>query len=244
MRCLPRCASAGLATQKPLREALDQLRGVVAQAEVFNPAKAKLVLSIASSDYVQSALLIPFISKLRQSAPGIRVALRRLDGNLLEKEMERGEADLAVMVPDNAPPNLRSRHLYDETMVCVVRKGHPTVKRAMTLELMSSVEHILLSPRGGGFVGSTDEALAAHGKKRKVAISASSFLWILEMVHRSDMMAIVPASLMRSRGQGLSIFPPPVALPGFSMSMLWHERTHAHMAHQWARDQLLNVCIR
>ena len=64
------------------------------------------------------------------------------------------------------------------------------------------------------------------------------------MVQHSDMMATVPASLMRSRGQGLSIFPPPVALPGFSMSMLWHERTHAHMAHQWARDQLLNVCIR
>ena len=50
--------------------------------------------------------------------------------------------------------------------------------------------------------------------------------------------------LMRSRGQGLSIFPPPVASPGFSMSMAWHERTHAHKAHQWARDQLLNVCIR
>ena len=82
--------------------------------------------------------------------------------------MERGDADLAVMVPDNAPPNLRSRHLYDETMVCVVRQGHSRVKRKMTLELMSSLEHILLSPRGGGFTGSTDQALAAHCKNARL----------------------------------------------------------------------------
>lgn len=231
-----------LELQKPLRDALDQLQAVMAKAETFNPAKAKLTVSIAASDYIQSALLIPFLVQLRQTAPSIRVALRRLDGNLLEKEMERGEVDLAVMVPDNAPPNLRSRHLFDETMVCVVRKGHPKVGRKLTLELMTSLEHILLSPRGGSFTGSVDDALAAHGEKRKVAISASSFLWLLDMVRNSDMMAIAPASLVKRQAEGLSVFAPPIAVPGFGISMLWHERTHMHKAHSWVRNQLLNSC--
>lgn len=225
--------------QQPLREALDQVRNVVAQGAAFNPAKAKLTLSLAASDYVQYAVLMPFINQLRQTAPHIKIALMRLNGATLEKQMEAGEIDLAVMNPLTAPANLRSRHLHDDRYVCIVRKNHPKVKRHMTLELMATLEHIVVSPRGGLFAGATDTALAAHGKKRKVPVSTSSFLWVPEMVQRSDMMALVPERLVSDRADRLLVLEPPIPVANFSVSLLWNDRTHAHKAHQWIREQLV-----
>jgi len=31
---------------------------------------------------------------------------------------------------------------------------------------------------------------------------------------------------------------PPIAVEGFSLSMIWHERTHQHAGHRWIRDAL------
>jgi DNA-binding transcriptional LysR family regulator len=222
----------------PLRQALEQLGDVVANVSAFDPLQARMTLSIAASDYEQYALLMPFLIALRVRAPHIRVALIRLEGRTLAQQMEKGEVDIALMNPANAPQNLRSRHLHDERYVCIVRKRHPRVRTNLTLNLLASLEHIVVSPRGGGFTGHTDEALAAIGKQRHVQISASSFLWVPEMVERSDMVALVPFGMVADRQARLRIFEPPLPVAGFSISMLWHERTHNHKGYQWLREQL------
>lgn len=59
-----------------------------------------------------------------------------------------------------------------------------------------------------------------------------------EIVERSDLLALVPERLVRDRGDRLSIFDPPIKIPGFQISLLWHDRTHEHPAHTWLRGQL------
>jgi len=63
----------------PLRQALDQVRATVATHRNFDPAKAKLTVAIACTDYLQAAVIKPLVVKLRTRAPGVRVALRNLD---------------------------------------------------------------------------------------------------------------------------------------------------------------------
>ncbi|NJM43921.1 MAG: LysR family transcriptional regulator [Brachymonas sp.] len=231
----------GLELQTPLRKALDQVREVITQTLDFEPSKAKMTLHLAGSDYVEYALFMRYITHVQNLAPGIRIALHKLDGLALERQMQAGDIDLAVMNPRNAPASLRSRHLWDERYACIVRKGHPKVKKNMTLDLLASLEHVVVSPRGGGFTGATDTALAAHGKKRRVPVSAASFLWMPEMIERSDKVALVPERLVHDRQDRLLVLKPPLPIEGFSVSMLWHERTHAHKAHQWLREQILIV---
>src|SRR3984893_15572980 len=83
----------------PLRQALDQVRATVATHKNFDPAKAKLAVAIACTDYLQAAVVKPLVLKLRMRAPGVRVALRNLDMPQLETQMGRGEVDLALMTP-------------------------------------------------------------------------------------------------------------------------------------------------
>jgi DNA-binding transcriptional LysR family regulator len=43
---------------------------------------------------------------------------------------------------------------------------------------------------------------------------------------------------------GLRVLPPPLEVPGFSMAMLWHERSHADPAHAWLRRRIAEVAKR
>lgn len=70
-----------------------------------------------------------------------------------------------------------------------------------------------------------------------MALSVTSFLVLAQVLRGSDLIAVVPARLVRSV-PGLAVKPLPLTIPGFSKAMVWHERTHRDPAHRWLRDLL------
>ena len=227
-----------LELEAPLRQALDELRGLVAHNSRFDAATARITVAIAASDYAQHAVLIPFVIALRQAAPRVRIALRALDGAAAARQMAAGELDLALMTPDTAPQELRRRVLFADRYVCIARADHPKVRRRLTIEQFCALDHVLVSPRGGGFTGAADRVLAANGRARNVVLSAAHFLFVREIVACSDLIALVPERLVRDRADDLRVLAPPIAVAGFEIAMLWHDRTHGHPGHRWIRDQL------
>lgn len=230
-----------LELQEPLHRVLEQVRGVLRAGSTFDPAATTLTVSIAASDYGQYAVLMPLAAALTREAPGLRLAFRALDAATLAAQMERGEIDLALMTPQSAPERLRMRVLFHERYVAIVRRDHPAVGDTLDLETYCALDHIMVSPQGGGFVGPADAALAAHGRIRRVTRSAASFLMVPELVERSDMVALVPERIARDRADRLRLFEPPVPVPGFDLAMVWHDRTSDHPAQQWLRARLLDA---
>jgi DNA-binding transcriptional LysR family regulator len=225
---------------EPLRQALDQVRATVVTHRDFDPAKAQLTVAIACTDYLQAAVVRPLVKKLRKSAPGVRVALRNLDASQLEAQMARGDVDLAFMTPQTAPPGLRIRHLFDERYVLIGRKDHPRLRKAITAEEFAQLEHVIVSPRGGGFVTPVDSALAALGYSRNVVLSAASFLFVPEIVSQSDFVALVPERLVRDRTGKLKVIDCPFPVEGFTVAMVWHERSHGHSGQRWIREAVVS----
>ncbi|MEI8633088.1 hypothetical protein P4S72_15880 [Vibrio sp. PP-XX7] len=54
-------------------------------------------------------------------------------------------------------------------------------------------------------------------------------------------MIVSPARLVQDQ-DGLQIVSSPLPLPTFDIVMLWHERSHRNPAHQWLREQIIQVC--
>jgi DNA-binding transcriptional LysR family regulator len=226
---------------EPLRQALDQVRGAVSAHLDFDPLQAELTVTIAASDYIQTAVLQPLVLRLRKRAPGMRVAVRQLDPNQLDGQMSRGDVDLALMIPGGAPPGLRMRSLFHERYVLIARRRHPVVQGKPSLKAFARLEQVVVSPAGGNFSTPVDHALAALGHQRKVVLSAASFLFVPEIVARSDLVALVPERLVKGRAAGLQVLECPFPVEGFEMAMVWHERSHGHAAQRWLRDELLAV---
>jgi len=225
----------------PLRHALDQVRAALAEHRHFDPGNAKLTVAIACTDYLQAVVARPLAVALRKQAPGVRIALRHLDPPQLEAQMVRGDVDLALMTPEHGPGSLRARRLFDERYVLIGRKRHPGLRRGLTAEEFARLDHVIVSLRGGDFTTPVDDGLAALGYQRNVVLSAASFLIVPEIVSHSNFVALVPERLVRDRRDELKIVECPFPVPGFTVSMLWHERNHGHSGQRWVRETVMEV---
>lgn len=225
-----------LSLMAEMRPALDHLRAALAGKD-FDPSKTETTFTIACSDYSQSVVVLPLILHLRKTAPLVRLAVKALSPSGLCAELARGEADLALMTPELAPPELRYQPLFAERYVLIGR--HPKLKRGLSLEDYLKLDHVMVSPSGGGFETPVDHALAARGLKRKVVLSLASFLIVMEVVARSDFVALVPERLPRR--EGLRAVAPPLPVEGFTMGMAWHERSHSHAPQRWLRETIAGL---
>ena len=228
-----------LELQEPLRRALDQLRNVVRARERFEPSTSRQTLSIAASDYMQTTLLVPLLPAIRRQAPLLRLATHLIDGGRVWEQLEHGAVDIALMTPESAPPLSRSHPLWSESYVCIARVGHTRARRASNPATFALLDHVVVSPRGAGFAGPADAVLKIHGLVRNVVLSVNSFLLVPEIVSSSDLVALVPERLAARYKDRLQIFQPPIVVPGFSISMVWHERTMATSSLVWLRKKLL-----
>jgi len=223
---------------QPLREALESLERAVMPARPFNPAESQHTWRVAASDSSGSTILLPAMSAIRAAAPATRLAVLDLVPSSLEKQAEQGDVDLAFHTVEGSPPGLRRRTLFTERYVLAGRVGHPRLLRQLTLADFCELEHVIVSPDRGGFVGVTDDVLAKSGMKRKVVLSVPNFLFMMSVLASTDLVAMVPSRLVRST-ETLQIVESPVDVPSYEMVMLWHERSHRDPAHQWLRETIL-----
>ncbi|QMV14314.1 LysR family transcriptional regulator [Vibrio spartinae] len=226
----------------PLRLALDQVRDTLTTHQNFEPQQADLTVMLACTDYLQSVIGLSIIETLRRQAPNVKVGLRSLEPARLEAQLANGEVDLALMTPEAAPPALRTRHLYDEVYVLIGRKGHPQLVDDMSLEDYVRLEHIVVSLDGGKFLTPHDQALKALGYSRNVVLSVATFLIVPELVTQSNFVALVPKRMTLGRTD-LTVVSSPVTSTGFSVGMVWHERTHGHSAHRWVREMISHIML-
>jgi DNA-binding transcriptional LysR family regulator len=220
--------------QEPLGRALAAIRAVVAPQR-FDPKTAKGAVRLVVPD-VDAAMLVPkLLATFAREAPGLDIELPPRGRGPLEL-LASDRADLAFGVFDTAPAGFRRQRLYSDTMVCIVRKGHPVLRRGLTLEHFVEMKHALITITGEGG-GIVDTALAAKRLSRRVALRIPSFLAAPLVVARSDLVVTMPrrTALEFASLAPLVLVEPPIRLPGFDVSQLWHERQHAEPRHAWLR---------
>jgi len=225
--------------REPLRQALEALERAVSPASEFDPATAGNMWRVAAADYGAAVILQPALIGMRAAAPGTRLAILQAVPSRIAQWAERGEIDLALHTSEGAPPRLHRRRLFAERYVLVGRVGHPRLKRRPTLAQFCELDHVIVSPDGGGFQGITDDVLSKVGLARRVVLSVPHFLFVTSVLASTDLVAMLPSRLVRDTRR-LRVVEPPVNVPGFEMAMLWHERVHRDAAHKWLRETIAN----
>ncbi|AZD30194.1 LysR family transcriptional regulator [Pseudomonas chlororaphis] len=225
--------------REPLRRALEALELAVSPASPFDPGAAEHTWSVSASDYGESTVILPALAGLRAAAPGTRLAVLELEPGRLVRQAEQGSIDLALHTSEDSPPGLRRRVLFSERYVLVGRAGHPRLQRCPSLAQFGKLEHVVVSPDGGGFHGVTDSVLGELGMTRRVVLSVPHFLFVLSALASTDLVAMLPARLVRDN-PALKVVEPPLEVPGYEMAMLWHERCHRDPAHQWLREFIVS----
>jgi DNA-binding transcriptional LysR family regulator len=232
------------AMRAPLRRALDDITGTLSSPHAFDPKTARLRAFIGASDYAELVLLPGIIARLVGETPGVELRVLMPDQDPAS-ELAAGKLDFVIMPspPGDAGQGIRGRPLLSDRFVCIARRGHPLAKtKTLALSSFAEAAHALISPWGmeGGYV---DDALARLGLRRKVAVAVPHFLVAPHIVASSDLLLTVAERVAEvvAGPLGLVVLAPPqeLELPGFTLSILWHERTHEDPARRWLRNVIV-----
>lgn len=223
-----------------IRRLLVDLEGVLAPA-AFDPATAELTVAISANDYGQAVLLVPLIARMRRLAPRMKLAVMPFEVEALGEKLAKREIDLAVTVPEMAPPDYPSRFLFSDRYVGVVRQDHPLRGPEVSLDAFCAYPHVLMSPTGGSFVGVTDKALLDVGRRRDVRISVPNFRLVLDVLQTGDFIAVIPALTPLGTPAGVRRLELPVAVEGPDAILVWHPRLHDDPACVWLRGLIVEI---
>ncbi len=221
---------------------LSQVETII-DAQAFDPAHSEAVFHIGANDYAQLAVVVPLIRRLADIAPNIGLEIVPLAQNLGE-QLERQIVDFAITLFTEPPKGAHTAMLFRETYMCAARKDHPKVGKTLSLDKFCALPQVAVPSAGPRLADPVDEALAAVGRKRRVMLKVPNFSILPRILQHNDFIAVAPERLIRYFMPALNAFPPPIDVPGFSMNLVWHERTHASAAHTWMRSQILSFLNR
>ncbi len=212
----------------PIGEALARVRGIIATAQPFEPARSTRRFTIGAADGAAAVFLPLLLTRLQRRAPLIDIGVRQLlptqSGRTTVRAFEPAlaaiearEMDIGVFPYDEVPPRFALKLLFEEDFVVVVRAGHALASDP-SLDRYCEMRHVLVSATGDpeGFI---DHALAAQGRARRVALTVPNFSMALALVADSDLVCALPRrfAAIHVRRFGLLALEAPLPLPRFRM---------------------------
>lgn len=236
---------------EPVADILARIRTVLAVAEPFDPATSTRRFTIGAPDAVSAAFLSALVNGLRRDGPDIAIGIRQLLPVQGETDpwrnafadLETRALDVAVIPSDQAPARFATRHLYDETFVVAMRRGHAYADEP-TLDRFCAMRHLLVSSNAEPF-GFVDRALAEAGRSRRIALTVPNFIQALATVAETDLIAALPARLVARHAARFDLVwrDLPVAQPPSHLTAIVPQSALADAGVAWLIDRLAEATL-
>ncbi len=238
MRPTPRA----IALAGPVRLALTQVQALVRPERNFKPAEAERRFRIGLSDALEVLLMPGLLSHLRETAPGISLALRAVDRFQILEELDTDRLDLGIGVFTAGQTHHKRRLLFEDGFLCFYSVDQVGVPPPLSLEDYVRLPHVLTSQRGDAH-GLVDDALATLGLSRTIALTTQRFLAVPHIVQRAPVIATTlgRTALFLAEAYGLAVSPTPMELPSMATSLLWHASNDHDPAHLWLRRIVMRM---
>lgn len=181
------------------------------------------------------------LARVGEQAPGVTLRFVQKT-NKDSAPLRDGSVDLETgVVTTTTGPELRAQALFRDRFVGVVRTDHPLACGDITAARYATSRHIQVS-RQGSDRGRIDEALQALGLEREIVTLVDGFATALALARAADLVASVPERHTAGLRAGMHSFALPFTLPEVTVSLLWHPRQQADLAHRWLRALVLETC--
>lgn len=228
-----------LATARP------HLHALVAAAlspTVFDPATSERTIRLGLADVCDLWLLPPLLRALATAAPRMRVIVVPIQFRTVAAALASGTIDAAVTVADDLPAGTLRRTLFFGSFVCLYDPRHARVGRPLTLARYLEHDHVIVS-YNRDLRGVVEDLL---GITRQARVSVPDFHGVGAVVEGSALLATVPAIvaehlIARHRRLRTARLPPPMAMNGAAMELLWPRATDDDDALRFVRGHIERI---
>lgn len=234
----------GAGLLEPVKIALQQIEAIAVRQVKFDAASSRRIFNIATPDYLNAVLLGEIVARLRKLAPHSQVAFHSLGPDYdYARAMENGELDVVIGNWPQPPENLRIAPLFEDEVVCLMRKGHPLAGKPLGTAEYLAAEHLVPTPYAVGQRGVIDLHLARERMKRNVVAYVPYFGLVPYLLLETDMLFSSPRIFAEhcAKMMPLAVAEPPIEFPKMSFYLLWHDRSHYEEECRWFREQIISV---
>jgi DNA-binding transcriptional LysR family regulator len=224
-----------------VRQALTLISAALQAEHRFDPAGSTRRFTLLLSDIGAVLYLPALLAAIGRQAPRVDLRVLQLPEDLLLQAMENLEADLLVGNPEFTSRTLYRQRLFQDSHVCVMRRGHPLAGGRLDRSGFVGAAHVVTRlPWGATFI---ERDLANKGIKRRVQVEVPSYAALLAVVARTDLLAIVPKLVVQLAPDPdrLTFGNLPVPLPDTQVRQYWHPRSHHDAGNRWLRSLFVEL---
>jgi DNA-binding transcriptional LysR family regulator len=229
----------------PVRQAMHLLQNAL------QPPRSAAIQSrtfvIGATEYVEHLLLPQLVRWTTTHEPGIRLVFRRLPALFQspDAELQAGLLDCAIGFFPEAPSlhaGIMSQPLFEDENVCVLRKGHPLVRKRLSLQAYCGLEHATISYQHD-VPSILDQLLLAKGLSRKIRLQVPHMATALSIAAQTDLATTMPRrfALRAKHGLSLQSFRVSLDVPALKISVLWHARNDNDSGLSLVRQRLTRI---
>jgi DNA-binding transcriptional LysR family regulator len=211
-------------------------------AAPFDAASCTRTFTLAVADVGQVAWVPRLATAMRRELPLAHLRVVGIDALVSLGDLASPEIDLHLGVPGRGP-GLHAEPLLEEPSLLVARREHPAVGRKLSRRALAELRHVRVEMvPGKNFRDPFAATYARAGVPRKVVMTVPSFGAAAEVVAASDLVTMLPSSLLAAKGPSLGLRPLVTSLRHTTkLAMSWHERTHADPAARFFRTLVSGV---
>lgn len=218
------------------RVLLDELRQF-AQSAQFEPAALAMTLTVAANDLQRDLLLPPFLQRVRQHAPGLR--LRVVPSGAPKAEMLReGQCQMLITPRPPDATDLKHTRLFEDRYA--VFFDAQAREAPATLDEYLAADHVTVVHEAQRPLD-IDSLFADRGLTRRFVAQVPGFSGVAPFLAGSRCLATLPRLLTSHLLAGFACVPVPLPCPTMPMYLVWHLRHHDDPMHRWLREQLQAV---
>src|SRR6266702_5387902 len=230
---LVRCANVSRAaehlgiTQSAMSAALSRLRRVFNDPLLIREGNTAVLTERATA----------LAAHLVEDAPNIALSVVPAKPHHGLAMLESNHVEFVAGYYPTPGSTLRTRPLFEDQVVCIVREGHASLNQDWDLDAWLHYGHIDLAAHTRNAGELLDRRLGQMGKQRSVRMTMSSYLAAPSVIARSDLIANLPRTVaLHFASQGFVLRPVPIAIPPIQISLYWHERYQNDAGHVWFRQ--------
>jgi len=225
-----------------LGDALGLVRAAVGESRGFDPRVSQRHFTIAIPHPMGPMLALNLIGAMQSAAPNVTLAFSTRSRPMeLERDLVSGRTDLSVDWLALKREGLVDETLFDDRIVFVARKGHPSLRARNTLKaLVARWKFVRLRPRVNLDETPLEELRAWTRLNPAIALEVSELLEVLMVVSQSELLGIVPWSLAeRARPiLGVQVVPGMPRTGAIPVRMVWRSGSTADPAHKFLREHV------
>ena len=198
----------------------------------FHASSCTRTFTLAVADVGQVAWVPGLAAAMRRELPRAHLRVVGIDALVSLGDLSSSEIDLHLGIPGKSP-GLHVEPLLEIPSVLVARGGHTAVGRKLSRTALAELRHVRVDMVPGKHFRDPYAAIYARANvPREIVMTVPSFSAAAEVVAATDLVTMLPSSLLAAKGASLGLRALVTSLPAHitKFAMSWHERTHADSA--------------